>query len=265
MFNLNMGLIAGIFSDEASWGETPWFDMAPWYVIVPAIIAVCAIAYLLGSINSAIIISKIFFGEDVRTKGSGNAGTTNMLRNYGKGAALGTLIGDMLKTALSIVIAGIVFGFGYAGAISVSEMCYVAGMFSIIGHIFPIYYGFKGGKGVLSTATMVLILSPVVFLILITVFIAVVAFSKYVSLGSVLAASLFPVVLNGAFEMFESKIPGLMALSSILLAILIVWCHRANLVRISNRTESKLSFGKKQPKEEVEPEEDAPRGYGDEE
>ena len=179
------------------------------------------------------------------------------------GAALGTLLGDMLKTAISIAIAGVGFGFGYAGVISVSEMCYVAGMFSIIGHVFPIYYGFKGGKGVLSTATMVLVLAPVVFLILITIFISIVAFSKYVSLGSVLAASLFPVVLNGYFGVFEVPMPGLMALSSILLAVLIVWCHRANLVRISNRTENKLSFGKK-PKEE-EPKEDAPRGYGDEE
>ena len=257
MFNLNEGLLSSIFTEANYWGDMPW------YAIVPAIVGVCFIAYLLGSINSAIIISKVFFGEDVRTKGSGNAGTTNVLRNYGKGAALGTLLGDMLKTAIAIAIAGVVFGFGYAGVISVSEMCYVAGMFSIIGHVFPIYYGFKGGKGVLSTATMVLVLAPVVFLILITIFISVVAFSKYVSLGSVLAASLFPVVLNGYFGVFEVPMPGLMALSSILLAILIVWCHRANLVRISNRTENKLSFGKK-PKEE-EPEENAPRGYGDEE
>ena len=257
MFNLNEGLLASIFTDVEYWAEMPW------YAVIPAIIGVCAVAYLLGSINSAIIISRIFFGEDVRTKGSGNAGTTNMLRNYGKGAALGTLLGDMLKTAVAIAVAGVVFGFGYAGAISVSELCYVAGMFSIIGHVFPVYYGFKGGKGVLSTATMVLILSPIVFLILITIFILVVSFSKYVSLGSVLAASLFPVVLNGYFGVFQVQMPGLMALSSILLAILIVWCHRANLVRISNRTESKLSFSKKPPKEE--PEEDAPHGYGDEE
>ena len=259
MFNLNEGILAAIFTEANYWAEMPW------YAVVPAIIGVCAVAYLLGSVNSAIIISKIFYGEDVRTKGSGNAGTTNMLRNYGGVAALGTLLGDMLKTAISIAIAGIVFGFGYAGAISVSEMCYVAGLFSIIGHVFPAYYGFKGGKGVLSTATMVLILSPIVFAILIALFILVVYFSIYVSLGSVLAASLFPVVLNGYFGVFEVPMPGLMALSSILLAILIVWCHRSNLVRISNRTENKLSFGKKKSKEEPAPEEDAPRGYGDEE
>ena len=255
MFNLNEGLLAAIFTDVKYWAEMPW------YAVVPALIAVCAVAYLLGSINSAIIISKVFYGEDVRTKGSGNAGTTNVLRNYGKGAALGTLLGDMLKTAISILFAGIIFGFGYAGPISVSEMCYVAGLFSIIGHVFPVYYGFKGGKGVLSTATMVLILSPIVFLVLIALFIGIVAFSKYVSLGSVIAASLFPVVLHGYFGVFQVQMPGLMALSSILLAILIVWCHRTNLVRIGNRTENKLSFGKKKE----EPKDEEPHGYGDEE
>lgn len=246
MFNLNEGVLASIFTEAKHWAQMPW------YAVVPAIIAICAVAYLLGSVNSAIIISKVFYGEDVRTKGSGNAGTTNMLRNYGALAAVGTLVGDMLKTAISIVVAGIVFGFGYAGPISVSEMCYVAGLFSIIGHVFPAYYGFKGGKGVLSTATMVLILSPIVFLILIALFIAIVWFSRYVSLGSVVAASLFPVVLHGYFGVFSVQMPGLMALSSILLAVLIVWCHRSNLVRISNRTENKLSFGKKKRSEDGE-------------
>ncbi len=246
MFNLNEGVLASIFTEAKHWAQMPW------YAVVPAIIAICAVAYLLGSVNSAIIISKVFYGEDVRTKGSGNAGTTNMLRNYGGLAAVGTLVGDMLKTAISIAIAGVVFGFGYAGPISVSEMCYVAGLFSIIGHVFPAYYGFKGGKGVLSTATMVLILSPIVFLILIVLFIGIVWFSRYVSLGSVIAASLFPVVLHGYFAVFSVQMPGLMALSSILLAILIVWCHRSNLVRIGNRTENKLSFGKKKKPESDE-------------
>jgi len=246
MFNLNEGVLASIFTEAKHWAQMPW------YAVVPAIIAICVVAYLLGSVNSAIIISKVFYGEDVRTKGSGNAGTTNMLRNYGGLAAVGTLVGDMLKTAISIAIAGVVFGFGYAGPISVSEMCYVAGLFSIIGHVFPAYYGFKGGKGVLSTATMVLILSPIVFLILIVLFIGIVWFSRYVSLGSVVAASLFPVVLHGYFAVFSVQMPGLMALSSILLAILIVWCHRSNLVRIGNRTENKLSFGKKKKPESDE-------------
>ena len=112
--NLNQGLLIHLFPEVKTWVALPW------YVLVPALIGVLAVAYLLGSINSAIIVSKLLYGEDVRTKGSGNAGTTNVLRNYGKKAALFTLLGDMLKTALSIFIAGLVFGFFYVGGVSIS-------------------------------------------------------------------------------------------------------------------------------------------------
>lgn len=250
MFNLNDGLLSSILELKGDW------TTIDWYILLPAVLIVCAAAYFLGSINSAIIVSKLFFHEDVRTKGSGNAGTTNIMRNYGKKAALFTLLGDMLKTAISIAIAGLVFGFNYVGGISVSEMCYVAGLFSVIGHVFPIYYGFRGGKGVLSTATMAIILSPAIAGILILIFVAIVAFSKYVSLGSVIAVGLYPVLLNGFFVVFSTpEIPmrpmPLMVLASILLAILIVWCHRSNLKRIGEGNENKFSFGKKkeEPKE----------------
>jgi glycerol-3-phosphate acyltransferase PlsY len=246
---LNAGILKSVYSD------VPYWTVLPWYVLIPAVFGVAIIAYLLGSINSAIIVSKVFFGEDVRTKGSGNAGTTNVLRNYGKKAALLTLIGDMLKTAISIFIAGLVFGFNYVGGVSVSEMCYIAGLFSVIGHVFPIYYKLRGGKGVLSTATLALILSPICALILIAIFVGIVAFSKFVSLGSVIAVVLYPVVLNGYFAVLAggAKPMPLMVLTTILLAILIVWCHRANLARISRGEENKLSFGKKKAEPIEEP------------
>ena len=249
---LNIGILQSCFPEANYW------TALPWYVLLPAVIGVCAIAYFLGSINSAIIVSKVFFGEDVRTKGSGNAGTTNVLRNYGKKAAIFTLLGDMLKTALSILVAGIVFGFNYVGGISVSEMCYISGLFSVIGHVFPVYYKFRGGKGVLSTATMALILSPIVALILIVIFVGIVAFTKFVSLGSCIAVILYPVVLNGYFAVLAggAKPMPLMVLSAILLAILIVWCHRSNLARISRGEENKLSFGKKKDEPAEEPESD---------
>ncbi len=259
MFNLNEGLLAYFFPEFGYWGAMPW------YAVLPSVLGVCIIAYLLGSINSAIIISKLLYREDIRTKGSGNAGMTNMLRNYGKGAAGLTLLGDLMKTVIAIAVAGVLFGFQYAGAISVSEMCYVAGLFAVFGHVFPVYYGFKGGKGVLATATMALVLSPIPFLILITLFIGVVWFSRYVSLGSVIGAALYPVVLNGYFAVFELPTPAMIALSSIVLAILIVWCHRENLKRIGNRTEHKLSFGKKNAEPAEKTDDDAPQGYGDEE
>ncbi len=203
-------------------------------------------AYLLGSVNSAIIVSKLFHHDDIRKHGSGNAGLTNTLRTYGKGAAALVLAGDMLKTALSIFIAGFLLGFNYKFGMSYNEgWCYVAALASVLGHIFPVYYGFKGGKGVLSTATAALILTPYAFLILLLVFIGVVALSKYVSLGSVSVAVLYPVAVSAQIKLCFTATPGLLALSVIILAILIVWCHRGNLQRISDRTERKLSFKKR--------------------
>lgn len=233
--NLNEGLLAHLF---------PGGMQA--IITFSALFIVLFISYLLGSINSAILISKTVYKVDIRTKGSGNGGMTNMLRTFGGKAALMTLAGDLSKTALSIFLAGLVFGFGYVGGVSVSEYCYCAGLFAVLGHIFPIYYKFKGGKGVLVTSTMALILTPIPFLILFAVFACIVALSGYVSLGSVSGAALYPVILHGTFAvMFNLPMPGLVALCTIILACLIVWCHRENLKRISNRTESKLSFKKK--------------------
>lgn len=219
-------------------------------------IAVIIAAYLLGSVNTAIVVSSTIYHDDIRKHGSGNAGLTNMLRTYGKGAAGLTLLGDLLKTALAVLVAGILWGFGYVGGISVGggnlgpEMgfCYIAGLFAVVGHVFPIYYKFKGGKGVLATATMALILSPLPFAVLLLTFIVIVAISKYVSLGSVIGAIFYPVSLFVYFKIFfkdGTSMPPLMAFASIILAILIVWCHRENLERISNQTERKLSFKKK--------------------
>ena len=246
---LQYGLMHTIkFSSEA---------LAIAFPIVSAVLVI-AVSYLLGSINSAIIVSKLIYRDDVRKYGSGNPGTTNMLRTFGKKAALLTLIGDMLKTAVSILFAGLLFGFHYVGGVSSGDgLCYVAGLFAILGHVFPIYYKFKGGKGVLCTATMALILSPIALLIVLLVFIATVAWTKYVSLGSVFGGVLYPVVLHGYFNYLgalinphipEGEMPffqnGIISLVSIIAAILIVWCHRANLQRISDRTENKISFKK---------------------
>ncbi len=214
-------------------------------------VGIIVVSYLLGSVNSAIIFSKLVYHDDVRKHGSGNPGLTNMLRTFGMGAAGLTLLGDFLKTAISVFIAGVLFGFCYVAGVSAGiGMCYIAGMFAVIGHIAPVYYKFKGGKGVLSTAVMVLILAPIPFLILFTLFIIIVAVSKYVSLGSVIAAILYPVILHGYFSIVFGAgfTPGFASLSAVVIAILVVYCHRGNLQRISDRTERKISF-KKKPKE----------------
>lgn len=219
-----------------------------WYMVFT--VAIIVFAYLLGSVNSSIVISKVIYRDDVRTHGSGNAGLTNMLRTFGKGAALLTLLGDLLKTTASIFISAFFFGFWYSGGVSTGDgMCYVAALFTVIGHIAPLYYKFKGGKGVLTTAVSALILCPIPFVILFLMFVIIVAISKYVSLGSVIAAVFFPVVLNAYFAFrfpnAPKSMPGLAALSTILIAIVIVYCHRENLKRISEKTERKLSFKKK--------------------
>ena len=244
MFNLNEGLLLHLFA------EPPAYYIA----FIAFIIITMVSAYLLGSVNSAIIISKLIYRDDIRTHGSGNPGLTNMLRTYGLKAAGLTLLGDMLKCALAIFIAGLFFGFHYIRGISDHDgYCYMAGLFAVVGHVFPVYYKFKGGKGVLATATMALILTPIPALILIALFALIVYTSRYVSLGSVSAAVLYPVVVNAYFKIaLNGQTPGIISLSTIILAILIVWCHRENLRRISDRTERKISIGGKKKKTDDE-------------
>ena len=221
-------------------------DWLKYLIKVLMVLAVIAASYLLGSVNSAIIVSKVMYRDDIRTHGSGNAGLTNMLRTYGKKAAAFTLIGDMLKTALAIAVAAGLLGIHYIGGINYDEgFCYMAGLFAVLGHVFPVYYGFKGGKGVLVTSTMALILTPIPFAILLAIFVGIVAASGYVSLGSVSVATLYPILVNGYILLFFDGAPLIISLCTIILAVFIVWCHRENLERISNRTERKISFKKK--------------------
>ena len=251
MYNLNTGLWYYIVNVENQ-GIPP-----AQYILLTVSFVLLSIAagYLLGSINSAIIVSKLLYKEDIRTHGSGNAGLTNMLRTYGKRAALFTLIGDMLKTTVAIFIGGMLGGFGYFRLISVGgstcdfPLAYIAGFFAIIGHVYPVFYDFKGGKGVLCAATMALILTPIEALILILLFVLVVWISKYVSLGSVSAAVLYPVAVHGHLATQGQPENGIMALITVLIAIFIVYWHRGNLKRISEGTERKLSIGSSKKKE----------------
>ena len=249
MYNLNEGLLVYLFGGSEAVNPTVFYITYIAFILISIVSA-----YLLGSINSAIITSKLLYHDDIRTHGSGNPGLTNMFRTYGKGGAGLTLLGDVMKNALAILIAGILFGFNYVGGISNHDgYCYMAGLFAIVGHMFPIYYGFKGGKGVLSTATVTLILAPIPFAILFAVFAAIVAGSKYVSLGSVSSAILLPVVVTAYFKIvLSAQAPGIISLSTIIIAILVVWCHRGNLQRISDRTERKISFKKKKTDESEE-------------
>ncbi|MBQ7501068.1 MAG: glycerol-3-phosphate 1-O-acyltransferase PlsY [Clostridia bacterium] len=215
--------------------------------IYGAALVCMVIAYFLGSLNFAIIISKARFGEDIRTKGSGNAGLTNMLRTYGKIPALMTLLGDMLKAALSVYIG--LFAAGERGA-------YLAAFACMIGHCFPAYYNFRGGKGVLVAATSILCLEPMVFAFVIIIFIIMVAFLRYVSLGSITAAFMYPILLSKMYGMIHhlpnGTIPIIPLLVSILISLTIIIQHHENIKRLREGTENKLSFHKKKDNEKNE-------------
>lgn len=225
--------------------------------IVIAAFAFCIIiSYLLGSINCALVVSRFFFHEDVREKGSGNAGATNVLRNYGKKAGALTLIGDGLKGVISILIACAVFGAPentplLSGMLSTLQVhaCYLAAFFCILGHVFPCFSKFRGGKGVATLALSVLFLNPAIFAILMAIFVALVAMTKYVSLGSVVCAMFYPIILH-SFDsmMFDEKTSSTLygvGIWAIAIGLLVLWAHRGNLKRIMDRTERKLSFSKK--------------------
>lgn len=197
---------------------------------------ICIIGgYLLGSINSAIVISKLKYGEDVRDSGSKNAGTTNMLRTYGGSAAKLTLIGDLAKTLVSYLLGITVFGI--QGAYFSCFMC-------IVGHIFPIYYRFRGGKGVACAAMMILLLDPIAFVILFAIFVIVLLGMKYVSLASIMVAMLYPMVHQ--WTMLIGFMRDLFfpysVVFTVLTAVLILWRHWPNMKRLLNKTESKTDI-----------------------
>ncbi len=204
------------------------------------------IAYLLGSLNFGIILSKKLFHEDIRNLGSGNAGSTNMLRTYGKKAAALTLLFDMLKGGVAVVIGALILK-----ADGPVDGAAIAGLFAVIGHMFPCFFGFKGGKGVATTAMIMLVTRPLIFLIVLVAFLIIVIGTKYVSLGSVTCAMLFPILL---YRLDTSRVVadptlhgdhGWLVLSFILIMILVVFMHRGNLKRLWEGKESKISFGKK--------------------
>ena len=219
-------------------------------LLLVAFIFVSAIAsYLFGSLNSAIIVSKALYKEDVRSHGSGNAGLTNMLRTYGGKAAAFTLIGDMLKTAISILLTALLLGFSYKNGISLNGYCYLSGLCAVLGHVFPIYYGFKGGKGVLVTATMALIITPISFVALILIFSIILLITGFVSLGSIVVAGLYPITVCLYIPLVcMEAIPLFTIISTVFLGLFVIWCHRSNIERLINKNEKRISIGKKEQK-----------------
>ena len=222
---INKGILGSYLGN---WSEQSFF--IPLYV---GGFIFCMIAgYLLGSINTAIIISKLKYGGDIRTSGSGNAGMTNVLRTYGKTPAAMTFGGDALKTFLAYAVGILVFG--RSGAYYSCFMC-------VLGHVFPIYYRFRGGKGIVCAGISILLLNPVAFLIILAVFIIVFIGYKYVSLASIMAAMIYPMAHGWTVQ---SKIWPPSTLFAVLMAALVLWRHYPNMKRLLNRTEPKIDIGK---------------------
>ncbi len=226
----------------------PTNDTMMLIVTILCYLATIICAYLLGSLNFAIIISGKQYRQDIRNFGSKNAGMTNMMRTYGKKAAGLTLLGDALKAAVAALL-----GYALLGQLG----AYIAGLFCIIGHMFPIYYRFKGGKGVVTAAVTILMCNPFVFLILFLMFVIIVLLSKYISLGSVMCMLLYPLILNSV-DSFVLSIPvSPYVWCAVLMTVLVVVKHWENIKRLREGKESKFSFKKsvKTPTEETKEEE----------
>ncbi len=204
-------------------------------------IVMAIIAYAIGSINFSVVISKKMAGFDVREKGSGNAGSTNMLRAVGKKAAAITLVCDILKGIVPTLIAiliGNIIGEGVDKVLLVQLSCVAV----VLGHTYPIFFQFKGGKGVATSLGICLIVNWQIGLICLVFALAIMAITRMVSLGSISAAVLFPVLTLFIHENYI--VEGSYFVFGIIMAIVIVFNHRSNLKRILSGTENKLSFKK---------------------
>lgn len=203
-------------------------------------IAIAIISYVIGSINFSVILSKKMAGFDVREKGSGNAGTTNMLRSVGKKAAAITLICDILKGVVSILIA-ILIGNIFQNS-DRALLVQIAGIGAVIGHTFPIFFGFKGGKGVATAIGIILLTNWQIGLICLIFGIVIIILTRMVSLGSIMAAVLFPILTIFIHNNF--LVDGNYIVFGIILGVFVTFNHRTNLKRILNGTENKISLKK---------------------
>jgi glycerol-3-phosphate acyltransferase PlsY len=199
----------------------------------------CVGAYLLGSIPTAVWVGKMFFGVDVRQHGSGNAGATNTLRTLGKPAGFAVLFIDFLK------------GFAAASLVHLDHslmsnteelnMKMVLGAFAVIGHVYPVFAGFKGGKGIATLVGVITAMSGWLALFCFITFVIIVSISKYISLGSMVSAILSPIYVGLIYEWQQPTF----LYFCIAIAILVVYTHRANIGRLRAGTESKFSFKSK--------------------
>ena len=224
-------------------------------ITVGGVLLCIIIPYLLGSINFGVIISNKEYNDDIRNHGSGNAGATNMLRTFGVKASVLTMAGDMLKAVIAVGLGYLIVGtnvvlvdpesgeaFRYVDQFGAA----IAGFFVMMGHMFPIYFKFKGGKGVATSAMVILMISPITCLFCFLIFVIIVVGTKYVSLGSIMGMIFYPIILT-AFSGGQNPTACIMA---VLMALAVVFMHRENIKRLRDGNERKISLGKKKKTEE---------------
>lgn len=185
------------------------------------------VAYLLGSISFAVLLVRVVTGRDIRSEGSGNAGATNVLRGHGKALGLAVAALDIAKGAAAVLLVRL--------ATADPRYAAAAGFAAVLGHVFPVFYGFRGGKGVATAVGAFLVLAPLATVVCVAVFVAVVAVSRYVSVGSMIAIVLLPPVAGG---LFHARVPVVAAAAAT--AVLVVLEHRENLKRLTAGTERRL-------------------------
>lgn len=202
--------------------------------------AVLAEAYLLGSLCFGIIFTRLLAHEDIRTKGSGNAGMTNVLRSVGLRAGALTGVGDFVKGAAALILARLIFR---AAGLDPQTGAYLGTFGAVLGHMYPLYFGFRGGKGVMTTAGILLVLNPLLLVICGGAFGIAFALSHIVSLASLAAALSFPIAnyivcsCTGAERLVSTVVAATVA-------ALVFWKHRDNIIRLKNGTEKKLEINK---------------------
>ena len=213
------------------------------------VLAVAAEAYLLGSVDTGILVSKYLYHDDVRTHGSGAAGMTNMLRTFGKKAAALTAVGDVLKGVVAVCLGRWLFSHLPAdAAISPYLGVYLAAILAVVGHSKPIYFGFKGGKGVLVAAGAILAVQPVLLPVLAVIFLACLLPTGMVSLGSVTMAAAYPLLTLGYCLLRGYAVQDLLIclVGSLIMGGMVIYMHRSNIKRI--REGKEYRFGKKHQK-----------------
>ena len=209
-----------------------------WIVLAAA--AVGVVSYLIGSLSFAVIVSRLYAKDDVRLHGSGNAGMTNILRTYGKLPAFYTTLGDFGKGIVAVLLARLVLGVGLG--VEFFDPGYIGGICALLGHIFPVYFGFKGGKGVLTSLGIILVINPIAFLILAVIFVPFVFLVKIVSLGSILGAVCFPII-TCVQRVLQGRNPLIDTVMSCIFSGIVFFMHRENIKRLLNGTENR--FGQK--------------------